>query len=160
MTTGGSQTGPRSPGARILAVDYGERRIGLALSDPTRTIASPLTTLTRRLGKRPPWAELERLVRENEVGEIVVGLPLDLQGNENAWVAEVREFAASLGGRANLPVHFVDERLTSVLAEREVRGMGLRRSQREEKERVDATAAAIILKSYLASQRREHDASS
>jgi putative holliday junction resolvase len=146
--------------SRVLAVDYGERRIGIALSDPTRTIASPLVTLSRRAGKRPPWAELERLVRENEVGEIVVGLPLDLGGNENPWSAEVREFATKLERRAERPVHLVDERLSSVQAERVVRGIGLRRSQREEKERVDAAAAAIILKTYLAGQRKdENDAS-
>ncbi|MQA91918.1 MAG: Holliday junction resolvase RuvX [Gemmatimonas sp.] len=142
---------------RVLAVDYGGRRIGVALSDPTRTIAAPLTTLTRRRGKRPPWAELERLVREHEVAEIVVGLPLDLGGNESEWSEEVREFAAKLGRRVERPVHLVDERLTSVQAERVVRGIGLRRTQREEKERVDAAAAAVILMTYLAGQKRGED---
>ena len=66
--------------SRILAVDYGERRLGLALSDPTGTIAAPLETLTRRPGKRPPWTALERAVHEHAVSEIVVGLPLDLSG--------------------------------------------------------------------------------
>lgn len=135
--------------SRILAVDYGERRLGLAISDPTRTIAAPLDTLTRRSGKRPPWPELERVVRDQEVTEIVVGLPLDLAGEETSWTGEAREFAAQLARRTGLPVKFVDERLTSVQAERIVRRSGLRRTQREEKGRVDATAAAIILRLYL-----------
>lgn len=134
---------------RILAVDYGERRLGLAISDPTGTIAAPLATLTRRPGKRPPWAGLERAVEDHEVSEIVVGLPLDLGGEDTEWTAEVRDFAAQLGRRTGLPIHLVDERLSSVQAERIVRSSGLRRSQREEKARVDATAASVILRHYL-----------
>lgn len=135
--------------SRILAIDYGERRIGIAVSDPTRTIASPLTTLTRRTGKRPPWPELRRIVEEQEVGEAVIGLPLDLAGEEGAWAAEVRAFAAELERRLGLAVHWVDERMTSVAAERAVRGSGLRKSQREEKHRIDAAAAALILRMHL-----------
>jgi putative holliday junction resolvase len=138
---------------RLLGIDFGERRIGLALSDPTRTIASPFGTLTRRAGKRPPWAELERVVHENAVAGIVIGLPLDLRGNETAWTADVRAFAAAVERRTGVPVHLIDERLSSVQAERAVRGSGLRRSQREEKERVDETAAAIILHAYLERER-------
>jgi putative Holliday junction resolvase len=134
---------------RALALDYGVRRIGLALSDPSFAIASPFGTLTRRAGKRPPWAELERLVHEKEVVAIVVGLPLDLAGNETDWSAEVREFAAALERRTGIEVHLLDERLTSVQAERVVHTSGLRSSQRKEKERVDETAAAILLQSYL-----------
>lgn len=134
---------------RVLGIDYGERRIGVALSDPTRLLASPLTTLTRRPGKRPPMAELERLVGENEVAEIVVGLPIDLEGEEGEWSAEVREFATKLSDRVGLPVHFQDERMTSVIAERTIRASGLPRHKREQKERVDAAAAAILLQNYL-----------
>lgn len=140
--------GTAIPG-RLLGVDLGERRIGIALTDPTRTIASPLTTLTRRTGKRPPWQELERLARENEVVGIVVGLPLALNGTETDWTAEVRDFAARLGERTRLPVFLVDERMTSIEAEGAIRGMGLRKSRRENKALVDATAAAIILRSFL-----------
>ena len=135
--------------SRILAVDYGTKRIGLALSDPTRTLASPLPTLTRRAGKRPPWAELNRIVEENEVAEIVVGLPLALSGEETAWCAETREFASDLERRTGRPVQFVDERMTSVMAERLVRGRGLGKSDREDKSRVDAAAAAIMLQAHL-----------
>jgi putative holliday junction resolvase len=140
---------------RILAVDFGRRRIGLALSDPTRTIASPLVTLSRREGKRPPWPALRQLIAEHEVTETVVGLPLDLAGEEGEWAAEVRAFGGELARRTGLPVHWIDERMTSVIAERAVRGMGLKRSQREEKGRVDAAAAAVLLQQFLASRNRE-----
>lgn len=138
---------------RTMALDYGERRIGVAVSDPLRTIAQPLATLTRRPGKRPPWAEITALVAAQEVDEAVVGLPLDLAGNEGEWAAEVRGFGADLARRTGLPVHWVDERLTSVLAERAVRSLGLRKTQREEKGRVDAAAAALILEAFLRRRR-------
>lgn len=136
--------------SRIAALDYGQRRIGVALSDPTGTIAYPLTTLTRRPGKRPPWPELRSLLSEHEVAEIVIGLPLDLSGEEGEWSQEVRRFGDEVARRTALPVHWVDERLSSVSAERTVRGMGLKKSDREDRERVDATAAAVILEGYLA----------
>jgi putative Holliday junction resolvase len=139
--------------SRVLAFDFGERRIGVAVSDPTRTIASPLPTLVRRVGKRPPWAEIARIVQEQEPSELVVGLPLDLQGEEGPWAREVRAFGEQLGQRTGLAVHWVDERMTSVQAERAVRSLGLRRSQREQKERIDAAAAALILQQFLAGQR-------
>lgn len=138
---------------RLAGLDYGKRRIGIALSDPTGTIAYPLTTLSRRPGKRPPWAELTRLLQESEVSGIVIGLPLDLAGEEGEWAAEVREFGAQVERRTSLPIHWIDERLSSVLAERTVRGMGLKKSDREEKGRVDATAAALILEAFLARAR-------
>ena len=136
---------------RTMALDYGERRIGVAVSDPTRTIASPLTTLTRRPGKRPPWTEIAKIVEEQEVDAAVVGLPLDLSGDETEWTKEVRGFGDDLARRTGLPVHWVDERLTSVAAERAVRGMGLKKSEREQKERIDAAAAALILEAFLRS---------
>ncbi|HKP74712.1 MAG TPA: Holliday junction resolvase RuvX [Longimicrobiaceae bacterium] len=138
-----------------MALDYGARRIGVAVSDPTRTIASPLTTLQRRAGKRPPWPEIARLVAENEVDEAVVGLPLNLAGEESEWTAEVRGFGADLARRTGLPVHCVDERMTSVMAERAVRASGLKRSEREQKERIDAAAAALILDAWLRQRPRD-----
>jgi putative holliday junction resolvase len=134
---------------RYLGVDYGERRIGLALSDPLGMIAQPLPTITRRRGKRPPFAEIVAIVTEREVDEIVVGLPLDEHGDESEWTAEVRAFGDKLGERAARPVHYVDERMTSARAERVIRESGLSRTKREEKERVDATAAGLILQMHL-----------
>lgn len=134
---------------RILGIDYGDRRVGLALSDETATIASPLPTLKRRKGKRPPVAPVARIAEEHDIEEIVIGLPLDLQGEETDWTREVREYGRKLGERTGCPVAYQDERMTSVRAERAVRTLGLRREQREEKERVDAASAVLILQAYL-----------
>lgn len=134
---------------RVLAIDYGERRLGIALSDPGRVIAQPYATLTRRAGKRPPLQAIADLCRELDVSDIVVGLPLTLAGEENDWTRAVQEFAGRLHARTGLPVTLVDERLTSVAAERAVRGIGLRRRAREQRERIDASAAALILQAYL-----------
>lgn len=135
--------------SRILAVDYGEKRVGVALSDPTRTIARPLATLTRRAGKRPPIQALLDLCAEHEVTRIIVGLPLTLAGDDSDWTREVRAFAERLHARSGIPVELVDERLSSVVAERAVRSIGLRKTERERKERIDAGAAAVILQAFL-----------
>jgi putative holliday junction resolvase len=139
---------------RVLGIDFGERRIGLALSDPTGTLASPLPTLKRRVGKRPPLAALLELMTEREVETVVMGLPLTLEGGDSEWTRTVRNVADALSRRAGVPVHLVDERFTSVLAERRVRTSGLPRNKRESKERVDAEAAVLILQSWLDTQRR------
>ena len=135
--------------ARIIGIDYGERRVGVAISDPTATIAQPLTVLTRRTGKRPPVQAIADLAAEHGAAHIVIGLPLTLEGNESDWTREVRAFGDKLAARAGIGVSFADERMTSVVAERAVRSLGLKRRQREQKERVDAAAAMIILQAYL-----------
>ncbi len=134
---------------RALGVDFGEKRIGLAVSDPTLTIAQPLETLKRRPGKRPPIARMAEISREHDVGQLVVGLPLGLDGEENDWCAEIRAVATKLSERVEAPVAFVDERMTSVRAERAVRGVGLKKSDREDKSRIDAAAAQLILQAWL-----------
>lgn len=134
---------------RSLGIDYGERRIGLALSDPTGTIASPLETLTYRRGKRPPLRRIEEIARRHDVEHVALGLPLDPGGRETERCATVRRLGAQLADRLHVPVTFVDERMTSRRAERAVRGSGLKRSQREEKGRIDAAAAALILQQWL-----------
>jgi putative holliday junction resolvase len=139
---------------RILAVDYGARRVGLAVSDPTATIATPLEVLVRRAGKRPPVQAVADIAAAHEVEHIVVGLPLTLAGDESDWTREVRAFGDSLAERTGLGVTFADERLTSVVAERAVRSLGLRKREREQKQRVDAAAAVVILQAYLDRSRR------
>jgi putative Holliday junction resolvase len=134
---------------RVLGVDFGTKRVGLAVSDPTGTLATPLDTLSRREGKRPPLAELERIGKSLGVEHVVVGLPLDLKGDENEWCREVRDVGRRLGERLGVGVSFVDERMTSVQAERDVRGSGLPKREREKKERVDAAAARVILQAWL-----------
>jgi putative holliday junction resolvase len=135
--------------ARILAVDFGARRVGLAISDPSATIAQPLTVLTRRAGKRPPVQAIADLAIEHDVSHIVVGLPLTLAGDESDWTREVREFGEKLGARAGVGVTFADERLSSVAANRAVRSLGLKKSEREQKDRVDTAAAILILQAHL-----------
>lgn len=134
---------------RALGVDFGEVRVGLAISDETGTLASPLSTLRRRRGKRPPLKAMEELGRKHGVEAVVFGLPLELDGSESVWTREVRQVGEALARRLDVPIHFVDERLTSVRAERLVRSSGLSRSRREEKERVDAGAAVLILQQWL-----------
>ncbi len=135
--------------ARVLGIDFGERRVGLALSDPSATIAQPLPTLQRRAGKRPPIAAITEIIQQNEVVQAVVGLPLNLAGDETEWTRAVREFGGKLHERAGIPVEFLDERLTSVQAERAVRSVGLKRSDREQKHRIDAAAAVLLLQTFL-----------
>jgi putative Holliday junction resolvase len=134
---------------RALGVDFGERRIGLAISDPTGTLASPLPTLRRRSGKKPPMRALEAVARGHEVEALVFGLPLSAGGDETDWTREVRWVGTTLSERLGVPVHFVDERFTSARAEREIRSLGLRKSRREDKSLVDAGAAVIILQAWL-----------
>ena len=134
---------------RAMGVDFGEKRIGLAVSDPTATIATPLETLRRRAGKRPPLAKLEEIGRAHGVQHLVVGLPLGLDGRETEWCAEVRDLGEKLAQRLGVEVSFVDERMTSVRAEQAVRSVGLPKRERERKERVDRAAAQLILQAWL-----------
>lgn len=134
---------------RALGIDFGLKRVGVAVSDPTGTVATPLQTLHRRAGKRPPLAALEKLGREHAVEHLVVGLPIGLDGEENEWCAEVRSVGERLAQRLEVPVAFVDERMTSVRAARAVRSVGLPKRERERKERVDAAAAQLILQAWL-----------
>jgi putative Holliday junction resolvase len=134
-------------GGRVLAVDYGEKRIGLAVSDPTRTVAAPAGYIARRAGKRPPIAEIIRRAEECEAREFVLGLPLDDRGEETPRSEEVRRIGAELERRTGYPVSFVDERYTTAAALRTVREMG--GTTRGRKGDVDALAATILLQHAL-----------
>ena len=133
--------------ARYLGVDYGEKRVGLALSDPIGMIASPAGFIARRAGKRPPVAELVRRAEALEAKGFVLGLPLDGNGNETARTREVRAVGAELEKRTGLPVRYLDERYTTAAALRTVRAMG--GSTRGRKGDVDAMSAAILLQQLL-----------
>ena len=135
---------------RWLAIDWGERRIGLAISDPTGTIAGPAGVIERRAGKRPPVAELVRRAVSLEARGIVMGLPLDGNGEETARSAECRRVAAELAKRTSLPVALLDERFTTAAALRAVRDMG--GSTRGRKGDVDALAATVLLQQALRMQ--------
>lgn len=137
---------------RILAVDWGERRIGLALSDETQTLAQPLATLTRRPGKRFPMAQLLEQVKRNDVVGIVVGLPLDEAGAEGDAAHAARALADDIKRSVGeLEVSMWDERMTTARVLAAVREMG--GSTRGRKEDVDAMAAALLLQHYLDAQK-------
>jgi putative pre-16S rRNA nuclease len=132
---------------RLLAVDYGERRIGLAISDPSGTIASPAGVIERRLGKRPPVAEIIRRAEALEARGFVLGLPLDGNGDETPRSVEVRAIAELLRQRTGLEVELIDERYTTAAALRAIRHMG--GSTKGRKGDVDALAAAVLLQHAL-----------
>ena len=132
---------------RLLAVDFGERRVGLAVSDPTGTIASPAGYILRRPGKRPPIAEIVRRGLELDARGFVLGLPLDANGEETPRSDEVRRVAAELEKRTGLPTRLVDERFTTAAALRAMQAMGT--STRGRKGEVDSIAAAMLLRHAL-----------
>jgi putative Holliday junction resolvase len=132
---------------RLLAIDYGDRRVGLAVSDPTGTIASPAGFIERRRGKRPPIAEMIRRGEALEVQGYVVGLPLDGNGDDTPRATEVRHIAAELEKRTGLPVRLVDERYTTAVALRTVRELG--GSTRGRRGDVDSLAATVLLQHAL-----------
>ena len=134
----------------MLALDVGERRIGVALSDPTGLLATPLTAI-ERAGDPSDVDEVLRFVLEHDATEIVVGMPLSLSGRKGAQAGRVGEFAAALTKMSPIPVTSVDERLSSVQAERLLRESGVEPSKN--KARLDSAAAAVILQSYLDSRR-------
>ena len=137
---------PASRG-RWLAIDWGERRIGLAISDPTGTLATPAGVILRRAGKRPPIAEVMRRATELEAAAFVMGLPLDGNGNDTPRAAECRVVAAALQQRTGLPAALVDERYTTAAALRGIREAGS--SKRERAADIDALAAAVLLQHAL-----------
>ena len=136
---------------RLLGVDWGERRIGLALSDESQTLAQPLATLTRRPGKRFPMARLLAHVTTQHVVGVVVGLPLDEAGAEGDAARAARALADDIGRRAALPVALWDERMTTARVLAAIREMG--GSTRGRKADVAPLAAALRLQHSPAPQR-------
>jgi len=135
-----------SANSRILALDLGKRRIGLAISDPLGITAQGLPNLVRT-NKRTDFSALEGLIREREVGLILMGNPINMGGLEGRQSGWVREFAGELERRTHLPVKLWDERLTSVEAGRLLRSSGISIEKRAAA--VDKLSAVILLQSYL-----------
>ncbi len=131
---------------RILGVDYGHKRIGLALSDESGTIAQPLDYIDGGAAARVSL-ELVRLCAERKIGKIVVGIPLRLDGTPSEQTERTLAFIAELRRVATIPVAQWDERLTSVQATRALLEGNVRRSERKQK--IDKLAAQIMLQSYL-----------
>jgi putative Holliday junction resolvase len=134
------------PVRRILALDFGARNLGLAVSDELGLTAQGLPTY-RRSNKRNDFDYLRRLIKQYQVGEIVMGLPLRMSGDEGIQAEKVQAFAEELRHRFKLPVHLFDERLTSVEANRVLRESEM--SIRRRAEVVDQLAAVLILQSFL-----------
>lgn len=136
----------RSAGQRLMGLDVGEKTIGLAISDATLTVATPLETIRRR--KFTTDVEhLKALAAERKVGGLVVGLPIDMHGGEGRRCQSVRQFAANLLERIDLPLAFWDERLSTVAVTRAMLDADLSRARRAEV--VDKAAAAYILQGLL-----------
>ena len=140
----------------MFGLDFGRRRLGVAIGSTMTGTANPLATIPVR-DDGPDWPALERLVAEWRPSQLVLGLPYNLDGSEHALRPAVEALARQLDARFGLPVEMVDERLTSREAEarlREARASGLRK-RRVDKEAVDAMAAAVILERFLDDQARD-----
>ena len=126
---------------RVLGLDYGSARCGCALSDPTGTLATPIEPILRP-ATRKGFARLVDLVREREVGRVVVGLPISLSGRDSAQTAEARGFAERLTETLHVPVELYDERFTTTIAARAGAWAGTSSE--------DSRAAAVLLEDWLA----------
>lgn len=137
------------PKSRVLGLDVGSRRIGVAVSDPLGITAQGLETLHRK-NKKHDFAYLRRLIRDHEIGEIVVGLPLRMSGAEGMQARKIQLFADDLRKYFKLPIHLWDERLTSAEANRLLRETDLSIEKRGQA--VDRMAAILILQSWMDSR--------
>jgi len=131
---------------RILALDVGDRRLGVAVSDPLGMWARPLTVITRR-SREQDFQAIARLVKEQGAARVVVGHPVTMSGEVGPQARRVERYAAALAERLGVPVVLWDERLSTAEAERLLRESG--ESSRQYRGRLDAVAAAVILQSYL-----------
>jgi len=137
---------------RTLALDVGLRRIGVAISDPTGTLARTLT-VTKRDAKI--WKRIAQWVREHKVEQIVVGLPLLLDGTRGAQTQDVERFVRELEQHVSVPIHLWDESLSTVTAQRLMIAAG--RSAKTRRKRIDAVAAAVILQDFLDAKRERSE---
>jgi putative holliday junction resolvase len=137
---------------RVMALDVGKVRVGVALSDPLGYTAQPLLTLWRK-SRGEDLRSLLRLIRKHEVVAIVVGNPLHLSGHVSPWAAKVQAFAAELGARSGLPVELWDERLSSVAAHEILDEAG--HDRRDRKQVIDQVAAVVILRGWMEAKQEE-----
>lgn len=153
MVRGPSEREPASRGVggatRVLAIDYGRKRIGLALSDELRLTARPLAVLSRT-NRRTDLRRLRDLCRKNDVSRVIIGHPLDMGGSPGDMANEAARFAARLEKELGVATELVDERLTTWAAEQSLADM---KSTRRKREPLDDLAAAILLREYLEKNR-------
>jgi putative Holliday junction resolvase len=131
---------------RVLAIDYGSARIGLALSDPTGTLARPLPFMPAK-GDAKLAREIAALAQKEQAEHILLGLPRHMNGTLGEAAAKVQAFAAALGQATEIPIQLVDERLTTVQASRQLQESG--RDARAQRSRIDSEAAAVLLQGWL-----------
>ncbi len=137
---------------RVMAIDYGERSVGVAISDELRLTARPLTTIRREKLKYAQVIDrICELAAENEIATLVVGMPFNMDGTRGPAAAKVETFISDLQRRLSIPIETVDERLTSHEADQILREMGL--SLRQRRARSDEYAATIILQDYIDGQK-------
>jgi putative Holliday junction resolvase len=134
---------------RILAIDYGSKRIGLALSDPTGTLARPLPFVPAKADVQLA-RELAALAKKEEVHLILLGLPRHMDGSIGEAAAQVQAFAALLGQATLIRIQLIDERLSTVQASRQLQEAG--RNARQQRGKIDSEAACVLLQGYLDSQ--------
>lgn len=132
---------------KVLGIDFGMKRVGLAVTDPERIFAFPFKVMERTT-RDAMFSELLEIIENEKIGVIVIGLPLSLDGEDTLTTRQVRNFAASMERRVDLPIHLVDERLSSIAAEEEMKETGL--WDRKRKKNLDSQAAKIILETWLA----------
>ena len=144
---GASEVGETTIMPRFLGIDYGTKRIGLAVSDPKATMASPLKTVQSRGDVAQDVGALVAVVREYEIDELVVGLPLNMDGTEGKQAKITRAFGEALTHQTKLPVHYCDERLSSFAAEELLRPAQLTRKKK--KASLDRVAAQVMLQAFL-----------
>ena len=131
---------------RCLGLDIGDRRIGVALSDPEGILASPFAIIDRR-DDRLDIKAITDIISQQQVGQVVIGLPRSLDGSLGRQAEKVKDFVQKLSEHIRIPVEYRDERLTTVMAERLKRAAGVKKTR--QKARHDAEAAALILQGYL-----------
>jgi putative Holliday junction resolvase len=139
----------KTPPGRIVALDYGRRRIGVAASDPLRIIGKPRAAVAAGIPSTVPTAELLDLLVELEPCVIVLGIPRNMDGSEGEMALEAREFGRKLLVACGVPIEERDERLSTVEAERTIRELGLPKRKREQKGLRDMMAAAVLLDDYM-----------
>lgn len=140
---------------RVLGIDHGERRIGLALSDPTGVLATPHAVYERRNKRKQDLAALTAIAQAQGCAAFVIGIPLDQNGDRGKKAREVEQFAQALREASGMEVHEIDERFTTVRAHDALSAMAVPHDRR--RQLVDKVAAALILQDWLDLQRRGRD---
>lgn len=132
--------------SRILGVDFGTVRIGLALSDPTGTLASPLPHLENK-SPTVVRSAFKELIQTHAISKMIIGLPRNMDGTYGPSAGKVREFISQIQAEVNVPIETQDERLTTVQASKQLAHIGL--NQKDLRKKVDSSSAALILQQYL-----------